>query len=74
MVFNPEGKFYHKTVSNIKEIQARNGVILGFVTKGDENKELYTDAIELPRTSEILSVFTSLTASYLFALFLAKEL
>lgn len=24
IVFNPEGKFYHKTVSNIKEIQARS--------------------------------------------------
>lgn len=49
-------------------------MILGFVTKGDENTELYSDTIELPKTGEILSVFTSLTASYLFALFLAQEL
>lgn len=49
-------------------------MILGFVTKGDENTELYSDTIELPKTSEILSIFTSLTASYLFALFLAQEL
>jgi glucosamine--fructose-6-phosphate aminotransferase (isomerizing) len=33
IVFNPEGKFYIKTVSNIKEIRAREGTVLGVVTK-----------------------------------------
>ena len=68
------GKFYAKTVSNIQEVVARKGPVLGFISKNDTHKELYTDAIELPETSELLSVFTSLTASYLFALYVAEAL
>lgn len=74
VVFNPEWKFYTKTVSNIKEIRAREWTVLGFVTKWEELADLYDDVVEIPKTSEVLSVFTSLVASYLFALFLAQEL
>jgi glucosamine--fructose-6-phosphate aminotransferase (isomerizing) len=74
LVFNPMGKFYSKTISNIQEIAAREGPILGFISKNDTHKELYTDAIELPETSELLSVFTGLVSSYLFALYLAEAL
>ena len=68
------GKFYAKTISNIQEISAREGPILGFISSNDTHKELYTDTIELPETSELLSVFTGLVASYLFALYLAETL
>ncbi len=74
IVFNPMGKFYTKTISNVQEVAAREGPILGFVSKNDTHKELYTDIIELPETSEILSVFTGLVSSYLFALYLAEAL
>ena len=74
IVFNPMGKFYAKTISNIQEVAAREGPILGFISVNDTHKELYTDTIELPETSELLSVFTWLTASYLFALYLAEAL
>jgi len=74
IVFNPEGKFYTKTVSNIKEIRAREGTVLGFVTKGEELSDLYDDIISVPKTSEVLSIFTMLVASYLFALYLAEGL
>ncbi len=74
IVFNPAGKFYTKTVSNIQEIRAREGTVLGYVTKWEELGDLYDDIIEIPNTSEILSIFTSLTASYLFALYIAEEL
>jgi len=74
MVFNPMGKFYPKTISNIQEIAAREGPILWYISKNDTHKELYTDAIELPETSELLSIFTWLSASYLFALYLAESL
>ena len=67
-------KFYAKTISNIQEVAAREGKVLWFISKNDTHKELYTDTIELPETSELLSVFTSLTASYLFALYLAEDL
>lgn len=74
MVFNPMGKFYAKTISNIQEVAAREWPILGYISKNDTHKELYTDTIELPETSELLSVFTGLSASYLFALYLAESL
>lgn len=74
MVFNPSGKFYSKTISNIQEVAARKGPILGYVSANDTHKELYSDVIELPETSELLSIFTGLSASYLFALYLAESL
>ena len=74
MVFNPMGKFYPKTISNVQEVAAREGPILGYISANDTHKELYTDTIELPETSELLSIFTGLSASYLFALYLAESL
>ena len=74
IVFNPMGKFYAKTISNIQEVAAREGPILGFISKNDTHKELYTDTIELPETSELLAVFTWLVSSYLFGLYLAQAL
>jgi len=74
MVFNPMWKFYSKTISNIQEVAAREGPILWYISKNDSHKELYTDTIELPETSELLSIFTWLSASYLFALYLAEAL
>jgi len=74
IVFNPMGKFYGKTISNIQEVSARKGPIIWIISKNDTHKELYTDCIELPETSELLSVFTGLATSYLFALYLAEAL
>ena len=74
VVFNPMWKFYSKTISNIQEIAAREWPVLGFVSSNDTHKELYTDLIELPETSELLSVFTGLIGSYLFGLYLAEAL
>ncbi len=74
VVFNPKGKFYAKSISNIQEIRAREGTVLGYVSKWEDNTDLYDDMIEVPGNSEISFVFTSLVASYLFALFMAVEL
>ena len=50
-------------------------MVLGIITKGDSRKDdLYTDVIELPETMETLVPFTSLVASYIFALHLAEAL
>lgn len=74
IVFNPMGKFYAKTISNIQEVSARKGPIIGIISSNDTHKELYSDTIELPETSELLSIFTGLVSSYLFALYLAQAL
>lgn len=74
IVINPMGSFYGKTISNIQEVVARKAPVLGYISKHDSHKELYTDMIELPETSELLSLFTALSASYLFALYTAEYL
>ncbi|TYA60129.1 glutamine--fructose-6-phosphate transaminase (isomerizing) [Formosa maritima] len=47
---------YEKVVSNIEEIKARQGKIIGIVTEGDTNvKKLADHVIEVPETLESLS-------------------
>lgn len=47
---------YEKVVSNIEEIKARQGKIIGIVTEGDTNvKRLADHVIEVPETLESLS-------------------
>ncbi len=47
---------YEKVVSNIQEIKARSGRIIGIVTEGDENvREMADYVIEVPDTSEFLT-------------------
>ncbi|WP_225036681.1 glutamine--fructose-6-phosphate transaminase (isomerizing) [Winogradskyella sp. SM1960] len=47
---------YEKVVSNIQEIKARKGKIIGIVTKGDTSvKELADHVIEVPETIECLT-------------------
>ncbi|SDG66268.1 glutamine--fructose-6-phosphate transaminase (isomerizing) [Winogradskyella thalassocola] len=47
---------YDKVVSNIQEIKARKGKIIGIVTKGDTSvKELADHVIEVPETLECLT-------------------
>lgn len=74
IVINPKGTFYHKNISNIKEIQARNGKILGIITEKNQEADLYDDTIEIPEISERLSPFPILTALYLFSYYVAKDL
>lgn len=51
---------YHKVVSNIQEVKARNGNIIGIVTEGDETvKEMAEHVIEIPETDEFLDPLIS---------------
>ena len=51
---------YHKVVSNIQEVKARNGNIIGIVTKGDESvREMAEHVIEIPETDEFLDPLIS---------------
>ncbi len=63
-----------KTVSNIKEVKARNTTVLWVVTKWDKNEELYDDIIEVPEVSHILAPFIPLIPMWSFAVEIAKEL
>lgn len=71
---NTKSKFYHKTISNIQEVKARHGNILGVITHWDTEKEYYTNVIEVPETSEYLAPFVILPAMYLFAYHISQDL
>ncbi|MFT4756192.1 MAG: glucosamine--fructose-6-phosphate aminotransferase (isomerizing) [Vicingaceae bacterium] len=51
---------YHKVVSNIQEVKARNGNIIGIVTEGDESiREISEHVIEVPKTDDFLDPLVS---------------
>lgn len=51
---------YQKVVSNIQEVKARNGRIIGIVTEGDETvREMADYVIEIPETDEFLDPLIS---------------
>lgn len=63
---------YDKTLSNLKEVQARSGKIIALVTEGDENfNELTEHIIEVPKVSEILSPILNVVPLQLFAYYVA---
>ncbi|MGM9699263.1 MAG: glutamine--fructose-6-phosphate transaminase (isomerizing) [Prevotella sp.] len=48
-------QLYHKIISNMQEVQSRNGRIVAVVTEGDENvKAIANDIIEVPSTINCL--------------------
>ena len=48
-------QLYHKIISNMQEVQSRNGRIVAIVTEGDENvKAIANDIIEIPSTNNCL--------------------
>jgi glucosamine--fructose-6-phosphate aminotransferase (isomerizing) len=46
---------YEKTLSNIQEVKAREGIVVAVVTEGDDEAGTLADhAIEIPASSELL--------------------
>ena len=74
IVLNLDGVMRDKTASNIKEVKARNGIVLGVVTEGDTMDDLYDDRIEVPTTHALLTPFLPLIPMWLFAVGIAKKL
>lgn len=75
IVLNLKWVLRDKTASNIKEIKARNGTVLGVITAGDENRwDLYDDVIEVPTCHPLLSPFLPLIPLWLMAIGIAKKL
>ena len=47
---------YEKTLSNIKEVKARDAVVIGIATENDTELEKYADhVIKVPETDELLT-------------------
>ncbi len=74
IVINPKWLMREKTISNIKEIKAREWLVLWVITSGDTVKDIYDDIIEIPKTHPILTPFLPLIPLWLFAVEVAKNL
>jgi glucosamine--fructose-6-phosphate aminotransferase (isomerizing) len=72
MAIATRSSVYDKTLSNLKEVQARAGMLLAIVTEGDtEISSLTDDVIEVPAVSEILSPIINVIPLQLFAYYVA---
>jgi glucosamine--fructose-6-phosphate aminotransferase (isomerizing) len=74
VVINPKSNIREKTISNIKEIKARNGVVLWIITKWDQVSDIYDDIIEIPEVHEVLTPFLPLVPLWILSVEIAKRL
>ncbi|MFZ2958500.1 MAG: glutamine--fructose-6-phosphate transaminase (isomerizing) [Candidatus Ozemobacteraceae bacterium] len=71
-VIATESTIYDKMISNVKEVQARSGIVIALATEGDAEIGKYVDhVIYLPRVSELLSPILNVIPLQLFAYFVA---
>ncbi|MFQ5663692.1 MAG: glutamine--fructose-6-phosphate transaminase (isomerizing) [Terriglobia bacterium] len=70
---NPESVTrYEKTVSNIREVKARDGIVIALVTEGDTEARAAADQVfELPPTCELLSPLLEAAPVQLLAYYIA---
>ena len=72
MAIATDSAVYEKTLSNLKEVQARSGNLLAVVTQGDTEISALTDSlIEVPEVSEIFSPIINVVPLQLFAYYVA---
>jgi glucosamine--fructose-6-phosphate aminotransferase (isomerizing) len=63
---------YQKTLSNMEEVKARDGIVLAVVNEGDSEARRRADAaIEIPATSELLLPFVEVVPMQLLAYHIA---
>lgn len=68
-----EDDVYDKMVSNMKEVEARNGRIIAIVTDGDQQVAAFAeDIISVPETLEIWSPIINVVAMQLLAYYAAQ--
>ncbi|MBL8170378.1 MAG: glutamine--fructose-6-phosphate transaminase (isomerizing) [Acidobacteria bacterium] len=59
---------YEKTISNIQEVKARDGIVVAIVTEGDQDtRDAASFTIEVPSSSELLSPVLSVIPLQLLA-------
>ena len=63
---------YDKTVSNIQEVKARDGIVVAVVTEGDDKVRKMADhVVEIPRVNELLAPILSIVPLQLLAYHIA---
>ena len=70
---SPESRLlYDKTLSNIQEVKARDGIVLAIATQGDDRVRKTADhVIEIPPCSELLSPILEIVPLQLLAYHIA---
>lgn len=67
-----QGDVYEKTLSNIKEVKARDAVVIGIGLKGDEQLKKYVDhVIHIPATDKYLAPILAVVPLQLLAYYAA---
>ena len=63
---------YEKTLNNIKEVKARDAVVIGIATENDTELEKYVDhVIKVPETDELLTPVLAVVPLQLLAYYTA---
>jgi glutamine---fructose-6-phosphate transaminase (isomerizing) len=63
--------FHEKVLSNMQEIKARKGIVIGVVTEGDKHTmSLCTDYMQVPESDEILAPMLSVVPLQLLAYYI----
>ncbi|MCZ6625218.1 MAG: glutamine--fructose-6-phosphate transaminase (isomerizing), partial [Deltaproteobacteria bacterium] len=69
----PRDSTYEKMLSNIQEVKARNGPVIGVGNVGDvELQRICDDVIEFPITDEVFTPFLSIVPLQLLAYYVAR--
>jgi glucosamine--fructose-6-phosphate aminotransferase (isomerizing) len=59
---------YEKTVSNMQEVKARDGIVIAVVTEGDRQaREIANHAVEVPAAPELLAPILEIVPLQLLA-------
>lgn len=74
VLLNPKGKHYDKNISTLKEVKARDGMVIWVVTEWDSNIKEYDDVIIVPEVAEELAPVVVSPALCLFAYYTALHL
>ena len=74
LLINPKTKLNSKNISTLKEIQARDWLVIWITTTWDKNKDLFNDIMEIDEALEELNPFLIAIVLNLFAYYMALDL
>lgn len=75
LVVAPKDRVYEKILSNIEEVLARKGIVIGVGFEGDENlRAMCRHFVGIPKVEEDLSPFLTVIPLQLFAYYIADYL
>ena len=72
VVLAPKDRVYEKSLSNLEEVKARGGRVIGVVTEGDEHVRPFADVlIEIPDAHEFVQPLLTVVVAQLLAYHIA---